>query len=76
MDCVICGGSYPRRCMEKMFLCDHTCCIECIKGYYRVTVAEIRDPSSLQRLTCCMEPVPILEDVKLEFFQYLGTKVN
>lgn len=76
MECLACSGSYPRSHMERMFLCDHTCCLDCIKIYYRTTIAEIRDPESLKKLTCCMEPHEISDDVKLNFFQYLGTKVN
>jgi len=75
-ECQICFGSFPRSHMERMFLCDHTYCLDCTKMYYRSTVKEIRDPKSLRKLTCVMEEHEILEEVKLNFFQYLGTKVS
>jgi len=59
-----------------MFLCDHTCCLDCIKIYYRSTVKEIGDPKALKRLTCFIEQHDILDEVKLNFFQYLGAKVS
>jgi hypothetical protein len=75
-DCPICGDSYPRSHMEKMFLCDHTCCLNCVKRYYRGTVKEIRDLKSLKKLTCFMEEHEISDEVKLNFFQWLETKVS
>jgi len=76
MECPICTSSFPRSHMEKMFLCDHTCCLDCIKIYYRSTVKEIGDPKALKRLTCFIEQHDILDEVKLNFFQYLGAKVS
>jgi hypothetical protein len=76
LECPICGGSYPRSRMETMFLCGHMCCLTCIKEYYRNTIKEIRDSRALNKLTCFEEAHEISEDVKLNFFQHLGTQVK
>lgn len=75
-DCAICGSSYPNSYMQEMFLCSHLCCLDCVKQYYRSVVSQISDVKSLNRLTCFQESHPITEDVRLNFFNYLGTKVN
>ena len=76
LECPICGGSYPRSRMETMFLCNHMCCLTCVKEYYRNTIKEIRDSRALQKLTCFDGGHEISDDVKLNFFQYLGAKVS
>ncbi|UJR09583.1 hypothetical protein I4U23_013818 [Adineta vaga] len=75
LECPICSGLYPRSQMETMFLCDHQCCLSCIKQYYRDTIKAIRNPESLNKLTCFQEHI-LDDDVRLNFFQYLGTKLN
>ena len=75
IECPVCCESFPRGRMETMYLCDHVCCLDCIKRYYRGAIKEIGDPQSLSKLTCFLEPVPISDNVKLNFFQYLGSKV-
>jgi hypothetical protein len=74
-DCPICYNSFPGSRMEEMFLCTHRCCLDCVKGYYRGAIKEIKDVRSLKRLTCCVEPLDISDDVKMNFFNFLGTKV-
>lgn len=76
VECPMCGGTFPRSHIEKMFLCEHICCLDCTKIYYRMVVKEIRDADSLKRLTCCSEAHDIPDDVKMHFFPYLGTKVH
>jgi hypothetical protein len=68
--CPICANSYPRNQIETMYLCTHTCCLGCIKDYYRETVKTVQDLQSLNKLTCFQETHPIVEDVKMNFFQY------
>ena len=74
-ECPTCMSSYPRSRMETMFLCTHQCCTDCVKMYYRTAIAQIQDSASLNKLTCFIEAHQIDEDVKLNFFNYLGTKV-
>jgi hypothetical protein len=62
--------------METMFLCGHMCCVTCAKDYYRHTIKQIRDSGALKKLTCFQEEHEIAEDIKLNFFQYLGAKVS
>ncbi|CAF3657312.1 unnamed protein product [Rotaria sordida] len=76
MECPICTESYPRSRMETMFLCGHMCCLTCARDYYRSTIQQIRDPQALKKLTCYDEELEIADDVKLNFFQYLGSKLN
>lgn len=75
IECPMCAMPFPRSRMEEMFLCRHICCVDCIKQYYRHTIAKIQDSGSLKKLTCFMEEIDINDDVKLNFFNYLGTKV-
>ena len=75
-DCPICSESFPRSRMETMFLCDHMCCVTCAKDYYRLTIKQIRDSGALKKLTCFQEELEISEETKLNFFQYLGSKVS
>lgn len=74
--CPICGGSFPRSQMETMYLCSHMCCLECLKNYYRNNICRITDARSLNQLTCFQEAHDITTDTKLDFFQYLGSKVS
>jgi hypothetical protein len=74
-DCPICYNSYPSSRMETMLLCSDKFCIDCVKKHYRDTIKIIRDPESLKKLTCCANEHEISEDVKLDFFNMLGTKV-
>jgi hypothetical protein len=74
-ECPICTEFYPRSRMEEMFLCRCTCCLDCVKDYYRGVIKEIKDPESLKRLTCFQELHEISDDVKMNFFNFLGTKV-
>lgn len=77
-ECPACGGNFPRSQMEKLFSCDnddHTCCLDCTKRYFRITVKEIRDTKSLRQLTCCIEQHEIADDANI-FFPILGTKVS
>ena len=75
-ECPICFGSYTNSYMQEMFLCTHKCCLECVKNHYRNAVAEISDLESLNKLTCFEEAHPITEDTKMNFFTFLGTKVD
>jgi hypothetical protein len=74
--CPICTGKFPRSQMETMFLCDHMCCLECLKNYYRSKIRVIEDARSLNQLTCFQEAHVISIETKLDFFQYLGSKVS
>jgi hypothetical protein len=76
MECPICMESFPRSRMEIMFLCNHTCCLNCAKDYYRRTIKEIRDSAALKKLTCFQEEHEISEEIRLNFFQYIGSKVS
>ena len=61
-ECPICADYYPCSRMEKMFLCEHTCCLDCAKRYYRDTIKEIKDSQSLKQLTCFDEPVELTDE--------------
>ncbi|CAF3626101.1 unnamed protein product [Rotaria sp. Silwood1] len=76
MECPVCCDSFPRSRMETMYLCNHMCCLTCAQDYYRNAIQEIRDPQALKKLTCFQEEIEISDDVKLNFFQYLGSKLN
>ncbi|CAF1129583.1 unnamed protein product [Adineta ricciae] len=76
LECPICLDSFPRSNMEVMFLCNHICCSGCIKDYYRATITTIESADCLKRLACFQEQHEIPEEVKLNFFQYLETKLN
>lgn len=76
VECPICAEQYPRSRMENMYLCDHVCCLDCTKGYYRTVIKEIGNSEALAKLACFEQHVPIAEDVKLGFFQYIGSKVR
>lgn len=73
--CPICAVYFPRSQMETMYLCDHMCCLDCIKTYYRNNINKIGDCQSLNRLTCFHVAHPITEEGKMDFFIYLGAKV-
>ena len=75
MQCPICYASFPRTQMEPMFLCDHMCCAECTKNFYRTTIDEIQDTQSLNRLTCFHTPHEITDDQHMFFFIWLEAKV-
>ena len=75
LECPICAVYFPRSQMETMYLCDHKCCLECTKNYYRNNINKIGDSQSLNRLTCFQEAHPITEETKMDFFIYLGAKV-
>ncbi|CAF3343835.1 unnamed protein product [Rotaria socialis] len=72
--CPICLTTVPRNQMETMFLCDHMCCLECLKIYYQNTIREIEDHKSLNRLTCFSEAHELTNDTKMNFFTYLEAK--
>jgi hypothetical protein len=73
--CPICTFYFPRTQMETMLLCQHECCKECIKNYYRNTINEIGNSQSLNKLPCFMEKIQITEDNKMNFFICLESKV-
>lgn len=75
LDCPVCAMPFPRSRMEEMFLCRHICCVNCIKEYYRNAIATIQDSGSLKKLTCFTEEIEITDEVKMNFFNFLGTKV-
>ena len=76
-ECEVCGNSYPRCQMESMFLCNHSCCINCVKDYYRVAIQNARSPEALNALTCYEKhDLPVDIDTRMNFFQYLGSKVG
>ncbi len=62
--------------METMFLCGHTFCIDCTKGYYRAAIKEIKNAESLKRLPCLVQHLELSDDIKWDFFQYLEIKVS
>src|ERR1700722_15963806 len=68
--CPICMTYFPRNQMETMFLCDHICCLGCIKKYYRANISQIHDNQSLNRLTCFMEPHEITIETKMNFLTW------
>lgn len=74
-DCPICYESFPLNRMESPFLCEHTCCSQCMKDYYRTAINDVRDASSISALTCYMERHPITDDTHHLFFIWLQTKV-
>jgi hypothetical protein len=76
VECLICACEYSRSRMETMFLCDHTCCLDCIKVYYEIAIKEITNAESLKRLTCFVEAHELSDDLEWGFFQYLETKVS
>ncbi len=73
--CPICMTSFPRNQMESMYLCDHMCCLPCLKNYYKVNIDQIQDVHSLTILTCFCEKHEITSDTHHNFFTYLGSKV-
>jgi hypothetical protein len=73
--CSICTISFPRSQMETMFLCEHICCLICIKNYYRNNIIQIGDYQSLNRLTCFQEAHQITNETKMNFFIHLESKV-
>jgi hypothetical protein len=76
VECELCFNSFPRSRMETMFLCKHTFCLTCIKEYYRKTIKTITDTKTLNSLTCMEQhEIPKDMDDKMNFFQYLETKV-
>ena len=75
-ECPICGNSFPCSRMETMFLCHHICCLDCAKNYYRGTIPQIRDSQTLKKLTCFENAVELTDETKLNFFQYLESKVS
>ncbi|CAF4342928.1 unnamed protein product, partial [Rotaria sordida] len=62
--------------METMFLCDHKCCLGCLKDYYRNNINKIQDSKSLNKLTCFSEEHEITGDTKMNFFTYLEAKLT
>jgi hypothetical protein len=73
--CPICLGIFPLGQMENMFLCDHMCCLDCLKGYYRSNIDKIQDHQSINLLTCFHEPHEITNETHHTFFTYLEAKV-
>ncbi|CAF0776980.1 unnamed protein product [Rotaria sordida] len=76
ISCPICFTSFPRSQMETMFLCDHKCCLGCLKDYYRNNINQIQDSKSLNKLTCFSEEHEITGDTKMNFFIYLEAKLT
>jgi len=76
MQCPICLGSFPRNQMESMFLCDHQCCLDCLKNYYRTNINSIQDNRSLSILTCFSTRHEITADRFMNFFTYIEAKVG
>lgn len=76
VECPVCVCEYPRSRMETMFLCGHTFCIDCTKGYYRAAIKEIKNAESLKRLPCLVQHLELSDDIKWDFFQYLEIKVS
>jgi hypothetical protein len=74
-ECPICVGSFPRSKMESMLLCNHMCCLDCLKNYYRTNIDKIQDIHSINILTCFMEPHAITDETHHIFFTYLEAKV-
>ena len=74
-ECPICLGSFPRSKMESMLLCNHMCCLPCLKDYYRNNIDKIQDIHSINILTCFMEPHAITNETHHNFFTYLEAKV-
>ena len=73
--CPTCLIAFPRDQMEVMFLCNHRCCLPCLKIHYRTAINAIQGKVTLNRLTCFHTPHPIGEDKHDEFFTYLNPKV-
>ncbi|CAF0734969.1 unnamed protein product [Adineta steineri] len=76
MMCPICTNSFPQTQMETMFLCNHKCCLECAKSHYKITINEITDFQSLNKLTCFQEAHEIINETKDNFFAYLDLKLR
>jgi hypothetical protein len=73
--CPICLNCFPRSQMESMLLCDHMCCLDCLKNYYRANIDRIQDVQSVNILTCFMEQHEITNETHLNFFACLQAKV-
>ena len=76
IQCPMCLNSFPHNQIETMYLCNHQCCLGCLKDYYRIAINGIKDSSSLNTLTCFHDQHKITEDVYMNFFQYLERKVG
>ena len=77
VECPICSDSFPLSRIENMFLCEHVCCVDCIKRHYRVAIDAIQDPRSLATLTCYENhPLPEDLDERMNFFSCLQIKVR
>jgi len=75
VDCEVCYETYPRSRLESLFLCQHICCSDCMKEYYRTAINNVQDASSIGALTCYQERHPITEDTHHLFFTWLQTQV-
>jgi hypothetical protein len=76
IQCPMCFTFFPRNQMETMFLCDHQCCLECLKGYYRANINNIQDTKSLSILTCFSTRHDITAENDMNFFTYIEAKVG
>ena len=75
INCPICNNYFPLTKIETMFLCNHKCCLNCLKAYYRVNVKQIQDSQSLHGLTCFQAVHKIEDDMSMNFFTWLNRKV-
>ena len=76
VDCPICFETYSKNRMESLFLCQHSCCSDCMKDYYRTAINNVQVASSIGALTCYQERHPITNDETHHlFFNWLQTQV-
>jgi len=76
VDCPLCYETYPRSRLESLFLCQHSCCSDCMKDYYRTAINNVQVASSIGALTCYQERHPITNDETHHlFFNWLQTQV-
>jgi len=76
VDCPLCYETYPRSRLETPFLCQHSCCSDCMKDYYRTAINNVQDASSIGALTCYQERHPITDDETHHlFFNWLQKQV-
>lgn len=76
VSCPICGGNFPRAQMETMFFCNHSCCRDCTKNYYRAILPNIGNVTALGRLTCFQEEHQLTDDQSSIFFAWITSKVR
>ena len=76
LECPFCVEEVPISQIEAFILCEHICCFDCMKQYYRRAIDDVQDASSIDLLACFVERHSISKEAQNFFYIWLQSKVR